>query len=191
VARQYDLVYCERGCGNVLPPRAGSGRPRKYCTSGRKCLPPPPDGPVAVNLAALTNLDGLGLELRGRELWNAMQDDMPTAGHRTVLLEACRLADRAERMHALLCGERGAWAVLKVPDLLVRLGIDTGEIEITVNISSIAIEARNTAATLRSLMAELRAAVRQAGGTQREEGPDAVDRVADMLAERRARHGMS
>ena len=174
-------------CGEQIPPHVGAGRPRKRCV---ECTEPGGrPAPVAVNLGGtVVDLDALGLDARGRALWDELAGNMTSPLHRTLLLEACRLADRGERMHALLRGERGAWVVLKVPDLLAKLGVDTGELEISVNISSVAIEARNTAMALKGLVGELRRSSGQAGA---DESDDPLSGMADEVSAKRRAHGAS
>lgn len=183
-------------CGKPLPPRAGAGRPRKrhpQCAGPRHTATgepksPPPDAIAAYLPPARTGLGPEGLERRGAELWNAMFEQLPGPLHREVLLEACRLTDRLDRMHALLRGERRSWAALRIGD-----GIGEDTVEVTVVISSIVVEARNSASALKAIVAELRLAMREAGGQDDSDAPDPIAALlaeveqVDELAARRAR----
>jgi hypothetical protein len=93
-----------------------------------------------------------GLADRGRALWHAMVSAYVLGPGQLVLVaEACRLADRLERMDALLAGDSEAWATV-----LAGEGFDAPEIK--VEVSSVLIEARLTATALKGLVAELRQA---------------------------------
>jgi hypothetical protein len=118
-----------------------------------------------------------GLDRRGRKLWRDL-----VAAHRfgpaqlALVEEACRLADRLDRLHALLSGDRASWDVLT---------LDSGDVTVVVN--SALIEARLHAATLKGLVAELRQGTPAATVT-----PAKTDRVAalqDEVARRRAQRG--
>jgi hypothetical protein len=88
-----------------------------------------------------------GLAERGAALWAALVADRsfsPSAG--LLLAEACRIADRLERLDLLLRGEESVWARL-VHDLRT----DSYELVIDGALS----EARQQASTLRQIVATL------------------------------------
>jgi hypothetical protein len=84
--------------------------------------------------------------------------------------EACRIADRLDRLDALLTGEADAWLSFKIND---------DGAEVTVVVDKALSEARQQAAVLKQIFAELRqktgAAAAASGGS-----------VLDQLAARRA-----
>lgn len=186
-------THCEQ-CGTPLPEQVGAGRPRLMCFD---CSPPNksqasrrPRGVAPVYIVqdetrpAERDFDGFGT--RGQELWDEWADKMPNPGATAVLREACRLADRAERMHRILEHDRAAWAVLKLDDLLSEaLDADVPEVHVNLNVSSIVTEARQTAAALNTLVNGLRSAVRQAGAEHAEDEPeDAIASLARQMADR-------
>lgn len=210
-----------RRCGDPIVQPRKAGRPRLEC---ERCSPPKTltrdrrsparlvavDTPPGVTIASVDNLRAedlrqTGLELRdpaprdgfderGRSIWAAWHASMPTPGHLEMLREYCRLADRAERMHNLLNGERRSWLALELGDLVQRevAGLAVADVEITVTVSSVAIEARNTAGAMRAIVAELRQATKyeaagnQGGGDPLEQIQAAAQQRRDELADRRA-----
>lgn len=107
----------------------------------------------------------------------AQQKSTPTAGNRLVadlahdddgyritvmIVEAGRIADRLEKLDALLSGERESW-------LSLRLGRDK---QLEVKVDNALGEARHQATTLRGLLAEIH---RQRAGIPM--GPDDEDIV--------------
>lgn len=184
-----------RKCGGELPPRAGPGAPRENCLT---CSPPRKKHgttldyrPEAIRAVALPEprFEPVvpDFDRRGQALWDEMASKLPGPLHRTVLVEACRMADRLDRMNGLLSGERESWALL-------RLSPDDYN-EITVVITSIVTEARQYALVLKSLAAELRTAMREAAKANPAETGEQGDTVDDLLGEmdelslRRNRHG--
>jgi hypothetical protein len=187
---------CDR-CGKPLPPRVGAGRPRKRHAScsgprhdaqGRLRKQPRDDVGVTITTP---RAELVRFGPRGAALWRAMVDALPGPLHQDLLIEACRLADRCDRLDALLRGERASWAVLQLGDI----SESTGALEITVVVSSIVIEARNSATALKALVAELRQAMREAGADTGDTPTDAIDDLLgeiaadDELAKRRRSHG--
>jgi hypothetical protein len=114
------------------------------------------------------------LDARGRWLWAQLSaGDPPPPEQQVLIAEACRIADRLDRLDALLRDE-DTWARLQVPDNAA----ETGEVRLVVN-AAIG-EARQQALALKGLAAELRAA-KATGRTPAKEGS-----VLDQLAARRA-----
>lgn len=195
---------CEK-CGTKLPEQLGAGRPRRKCL---ECAPPRTGGPAPVRGTTQTRarrsrpvLIGLGdaviepktpegFGVRGQAMWDQWASQMPSPGATALLREGCRLADRAERMHQLITGQRDAFAVLGIDDVLEEIfaiAAEYGVVEVNVNlnVSSVTIEARNTATALRSIVAELRTAVKQAAGAGQEgEDEDPVAAIARSMANR-------
>lgn len=80
-----------------------------------------------------------------------MKGDALAPERRVLLEEACRIADRLDRLDALLSGDSGSW---------VRLVEDKGDPERQIVVVDRALaEARQQAVALKQLIAELRAAV--------------------------------
>lgn len=193
---------CDR-CGKPLPPRVGAGRPRKRhasCSGPRHDaqgrLRTQPTDPIGVTITVGDASIDVPAKLvrfgpRGADLWRAMVEQLPGPLHQDLLIEACRLADRCDRLDALLRGERASWAVLQLGDI----SENTGALEITVVVSSIVVEARNSATALKALVAELRQAMREAGADTGDTPTDAIDDLLgeiaadDELAKRRRSHG--
>jgi hypothetical protein len=188
-------THCEL-CGRKLPAQLGAGRPRRKCLH---CAPPSKatsqtrarrSRPVLVESAPdATHADVGSFDVRGQALWNEWIDKMPSPGAETLLREACRLADRAERMHQLIVGQRDAFAVLAIDDVLEEiLGVagefGVPEVHVNLNMSSVTIEARNTATALRSIVAELRTAVKQASGAEQDGAEDPIAAIAKSMADR-------
>lgn len=86
---------------------------------------------------------------RGAQLWRDMAETALGPAHRVLLDEACRIADRLDRLDALLAG-RENWIRLRPPD---RDGAP-----MVVVVDSVLAESRQQASVLRGLVTELRAA---------------------------------
>lgn len=128
------------------------------CDPGRGCAepaPPPPsiaDEPAAEGTAAdqAPSADAQRLGARGAALWQAMHDVGLGPAHRVLLEEACRLADRLDRLDAMVEG-REEWIRLR--------SRDEDQTTYVVVVDGLLSEARQHATTLRGLVAELRAAL--------------------------------
>jgi hypothetical protein len=91
---------------------------------------------------------------RGAQLWQDMADAGLGPLHRVLLEEACRIADRLDRLDAIIEG-RADW-----------LRQDFGkEQEVQVSVDNILAESRQQATALRGLIAELRAALPKSSTT--------------------------
>lgn len=164
----------------------GAERQRRYrahakgdhslCDPARQC-----DGvtvtPVTHNAPSLTC--PAGLRTRGRRLWRDLTDGKAIEPAQRVLIEeACRIADRLDRLDALLTGDAEDW---------VRLVDDRGDPERqTVVIDKPLAEARQQATALKQIIAELRQAGAVAG-TSGKDQPSGEASVRDQLAARRAK----
>ncbi len=120
------------------------------------------------------------LGVRGARLWRELTSWHEFGpAHLAIVEEACRLADRLDRLHGLLAGDTAAWATLNLDE--------TGT-EVTVVVSSVLTEARLHATALRGLVTELRQASRgeeaPAGG-----GADPVAALVDEVAAKRGQRG--
>lgn len=96
-----------------------------------------------------------GLATRGRRLWReltALHDFDPA--ERVLLEEACRMADRLDRLDALLTGSEDAW---------LKLRTDDDGTEVRVVIDSALSEARQQANVLKQLVTALRVPDAQSG----------------------------
>jgi hypothetical protein len=80
---------------------------------------------------------------RGAKLWAAWSDDLPP-GHLILLDEACRMADRLDRLDELL-GQRKSWA---------RFETDDGG-RVVVVVDSVLAESRQLATALKALLLEV------------------------------------
>jgi hypothetical protein len=90
---------------------------------------------------------GVQLEEAGQKLWDAVTGEM-TLGpmQKVLLLEACRIADRLDRLDGQLRGG-GEW---------LRLEADEDRDEVIVIVDKALAEARQQATALKGLVAELR-----------------------------------
>lgn len=117
------------------------------------------------------------LRARGRWLWQELvEKGNPSPAERVLIAEACRLADRLDRLDAISNGRDRAW--LQISDDLDAVAVDG---QVTVIVDKVLAEARQQQATLKQILGELRQA---ASGT-----PSAVNgpggSFLDQLAARR------
>lgn len=94
-------------------------------------------------------LDPIGLGGRGTALWEALtRAAVPDAGARVLIVEACRAADRLERLDELLRGDVQSWARVELP---------TGDgDELVLRVNPLLGEARQQQTVLRGLLHQLR-----------------------------------
>lgn len=96
------------------------------------------------------------LDTRGRRLWQQTLAQGPlTPGEVVLLEEACRLADRCDRLDALLRGQGREW-------ISFASFIEGGEADITVIVDKALTESRQQALALRQVLGDL-ARARAAG----------------------------
>lgn len=89
-----------------------------------------------------------GLGTKGRRLWRELCEIHEfEPAERVILEEACRIADRLDRLDAFLAGSEDAWLKFRVND--------DGS-EVTVTIDSALSEARQQANVLKQLVVSLR-----------------------------------
>jgi len=89
-----------------------------------------------------------GLAARGRRLWKEIHEKVTLDPAQLVILEeACRTADRLDRLDAILRGEGSEW-------LSLRLGADGADV--TVVLSGPLAEARQQQTVLKQLLVTLR-----------------------------------
>ena len=131
---------------------------------------------------------GEDLQSRGARLWADMADaDLPPP-HRVVLEEACRVADRLDRLDALLTARQADWLRLRADEY------GGGHIlEVRVVVDNLLGEARQQEAVLRGLVSELRQGMTASrkpsaasgGASEPAETPPGVLRLAGSAAARR------
>lgn len=92
---------------------------------------------------------GAGYGPRGAALWVEMRTAKLGPTHRVLLQEACRIADRLDRLDAMLEG-RESWVRLR--------SRDDEQTEFVVIVDGMLAEARQQASALKAIVAELRAA---------------------------------
>lgn len=108
---------------------------------------------------------------RGNALWRALTDNNPPDAARALLIgEACRLADRLDKLHALISGDETTWA---------RVHLPKNESELVLRIDSAVTEARQTTNVLRQMLSQL-----DVGGGTASEGGSFLDRLAANTADR-------
>ena len=121
---------------------------------------------------------GVTLGRRGRRLWEQVTADGPELRptERVLLEEACRIADRLDKLDRLLSGDAGDW---------LALAEDRGDPERLVIVVDRALsEARQQAAVLKQVLAELRqsrASARQTGQSATPQGKGGAG-VLDLTA---------
>lgn len=113
------------------------------------------------------------LMVRGRALWAELVCDPEVPASRKVLAgEACRLADRLDRLDMLLSGDVESWASL-THKLLTQ--------DYELKIDGAAAEARQAAAALRQILSQL-----AADSTSKASGGSLADELAARRADREA-----
>lgn len=105
----------------------------------------------------------MSLGLPGRDLWVEMEAEGLPPMQRVLLLEACRITDRLEKLDRQLAGED--W---------LRFRLDDEGVEVTVIIDKALSEARQQATALKQIMGELR----QASAGSRSPGRPSVEAKA-------------
>jgi len=108
---------------------------------------------TAVAVASATRATPVGLGARGRKLWRELTADEPGPAERLLIEEACRIADRLDKLDAQLRGDAEAW---------LRFVVDDTGAEVTITIDRALAEARQQAVALKALLAELRQAAPKA-----------------------------
>lgn len=201
-------------CGGPLPPLAGRGRPRKYCS---KCSSPQhtdqgvyaqpkalpidrqrtlaltdPEPTVQVDDFVVPVANPHGLDAAGLALMAEYAREPLSPLHVRLLVEACRLADRMERFHRLLRGDAKQWASMRIDEDIREVAPDVPEIHVKIIVTSVIQEARHTASTLKAITTELRTALRMAvaddeSAAANTDPLDAILNAPDELATRRAR----
>lgn len=116
------------------------------------------------------------LDRRGRRLWGELAGkDKPGPAELVLIEEACRIADRLDRLDALVRGDADAW---------LRFSVSDDGTEVTVVIDKALSEARQQAVALKQLLAELRQSRGSSGAAA---SGSEVDPVDDLAARRKAR----
>lgn len=103
-----------------------------------------------------------GLAAKGRRLWRELTElhDFGPA-ERVIVEEACRIADRLDRLDALITGKKDAW---------LRFRSSEDGTEVTVTIDQALSEARQQANQLKQLIAALRLPDEQSGKRPQQRG---------------------
>lgn len=105
-------------------------------------------------------------------MWTDLGGAQLTGAHRVLAEEACRIADRLDRLDEVLTGPGTAW---------MRFRVAEGDTEVTVVVDRALSEARQQAVALKAIVSELR----QAAGSARQPTKGGGG-VLDQLASRRA-----
>jgi hypothetical protein len=87
------------------------------------------------------------LRARGRRLWAELTADNPGPADVVLIEEACRLADRLDKLDAILGGRDKAWITLEIPE---------GGVTAEVIVDKVLSEARQQQIALKQLLGELR-----------------------------------
>lgn len=106
---------------------------------------------------------------RGRRLWAELTTGTSTPAQLVLIEEACRIADRLDRLDAQLRGDEDAW---------LKFVVNDDGSEVTVVIDRALSEARQQAVALKQLFAELRQSTPLAAPAQRPTASTAVAEVA-------------
>jgi hypothetical protein len=134
-----------------------------------KSAAPAKPRPAAVTVTAVTD-DVPRLGERGARLWRELGGDNLDPAKKVLAEEACRIADRLDRLDDFLRGREDAW-------LRFRARNEDGSI-VQVVVDKALAEARQQAVALKQIVAELRQ-----GGKDK---PETGGSVLDQLAARRA-----
>jgi len=114
-------------------------------------------------------------ESRAERLWREEGGDRLTGARRALLEEACRIADRLDKLDRLLSGDAADWLTLVE---------DRGDPErLVVVIDRPLAEARQQATALKQIVSELR---QGAAASRPEMGGGVLDQLAARRAARRA-----
>jgi hypothetical protein len=113
---------------------------------------------------------------RGQRLWDELNTGRGPA-EIVLIEEACRLADRLDRLDAVLAGDQLTWMTL-------RATADDGEVAIVVD--NALSQARMHATTLRGIVTELRQSAGSAANPAAGQGASFLDQLAARRAQRLA-----
>lgn len=141
-------VPCAGGCGRLLWRGPGSlPEGKRMCRQCRAeaLAAEKAAGETSSSAPASTPADGFGE--RGRRLWRDLKGATLPPADRLLLEEACRLADRLDRLDAFLVGQEDAW-------LRFRARNEDGSV-VRVVVDRALSEARQQADTLRGIVADL------------------------------------
>ncbi|WP_199444466.1 hypothetical protein [Umezawaea beigongshangensis] len=157
------------------------------CVVGRCSVVTPP---VTRDTASDQREQTGGLEAPGRALWSEVTGAMPlTALQRVLLLEACRIVDRLDKLDAQLRGDDRGWLEIELPD-------DDRDREVVVIVDRALVEARQQAVALKQLVGEIRqadkpaarptttrsaAASESAGASAEPAGEEEGESLADLI----------
>lgn len=120
-----------------------------------------------------------GLGTRGRRLWKALTGHGPSPAEREVALEACRTADRLDKLDALLRGDAEDWVRILPPR--------EGEEELVLRIDGALSEARQQQTVLKQLVAAVRVPDAETGEKPQKRGtPRGAYRVRGAAPAERA-----
>lgn len=95
-----------------------------------------------------------------------------------LLEEACRIADRLDKLDTILRGDADAW---------MRFRVDESGTEVTVTLDKVLAEARQQAVALKTIVTELR---QSAGKAESEREASGSDELARRREERRRAAGL-
>lgn len=114
-------------------------------------------------------------------MWDALEGEIASPGHRVLLEEACRVADRLDRIDGILAARRD-WIRISTLDL--------GEnVKVRITLDGVLAEARQQQLALRALVAEVQSArPKQEPEKPAEEGGPLADLLA-FAARRRSPAG--
>lgn len=115
------------------------------------------------------------LRARGKRLWDELSEQFElTPQLRELVTEACRLADRLERMAAALSSSSTLWFELGDPE-----EVETGDVKVQIVVNSLLSEARQTQSALSTLLNRI-------GVVEKATAKAKGESLTDQLAERRA-----
>lgn len=154
------------------------------------CVPERCNGATVTPVTRNAGPQASALGARGRRLWTQLTaEGTPGPGQVILIEEACRIADRLDRLDALLRGDEDAW---------LKFRVNEDGSEVTVTIDRVLSEARQQAVALKQLVAELRqshTAAKPAGRQTRQPvnaaAPEVSSGVSDLTARIRARRAQA
>lgn len=122
----------------------------------------------------MREIDAPQFDAGGTQLWEGLTKDGPLApAERVLIVEACRIVDRLDKLDALIAGDAEQW----IDIIETRGNPEVAEVVINKPLA----EARQQALALKQIFTELR---QLRGSSSGEAGGDEVDELAAARAKR-------
>lgn len=166
---------------STLTPAERQRRSRRHkagdhslCDPGRGCGRPQPAPEPSPSLEPTRPLVAQSFGPRGTQLWDEMSGAQLGPSHRVLLVEACRLADRLDRLDGMLSGAE--WFTERHDD----------DERLVVVVDALLAEARQHASALRAIVAQLEPRPKAIAPAQRKGGGSGLGDFAAKFEARRS-----